>query len=150
MTCPPLATGDDRIPIRFISMIADITFPILTHIINLTIIFDKLPNERKIATTSPTYEDGDTDCFSNYGPISILPAISKIFEHIVHTQIYNHINEHILPPKAQFGFKNYHSTETCIMKLRDSVYKNMEPNLLNGVVFLDLKKALDMVDHIPS
>ena len=36
---------------------------------------------------------------------------------------------------------------TCILKMTDTVYRNMDRGLLTGVVFLDLKKASDTVDH---
>ena len=49
--------------------------------------------------------------------------------------------------EAQFGFRKYHSTTTCILHLLDNVYKNMDKGALTGVVFLDLKKAFDTVDH---
>ena len=49
--------------------------------------------------------------------------------------------------KAQFGFRKYHSRMTCILKLLDYTYRQMETGHLTGVVFLDLKKAFDMVHH---
>ncbi len=48
--------------------------------------------------------------------------------------------------EAQFGFRKNHSTGTCILKLLDDYY-NMEKGELTGVVFLDLKKAFDTIDH---
>ena len=49
--------------------------------------------------------------------------------------------------EAQFGFRKYHSTGTCILHLLDVIYKNMDAGKYTGVVFLDLKKAFDTVDH---
>ena len=49
---------------------------------------------------------------------------------------------------AQFGFRKYHSTATCILRLLDNIYRNMDSGKLTGVVFLDLKKAFDTVDHV--
>ena len=68
-------------------------------------------------------------------------------ERIVHTQIYAHLNVNNLLSEAQFRFRNNHSTSTCIHKLLNDVYLNIDNGLMTGVVFLDLKKAFDTVDH---
>ena len=78
---------------------------------------------------------------NNYRPISILPAVSKILERVIHSQLYAHISNHGLLSPAQFGFRKHHSTATCILALLDKIFKNMDGNKLTGVVFLDLKKA---------
>ena len=36
---------------------------------------------------------------------------------------------------------------TCVMKLVNDIYLNMDRGLITGVLFLDLKKAFDTVDH---
>ncbi len=46
------------------------------------------PNKLKIAKICPLHKkDGDT-LFTNYLPISLLPAISKIFENVIFKQLY--------------------------------------------------------------
>ena len=41
----------------------------------------------------------------------------------------------------QFGFR-----KTCSFSMPDKMYKNLDEGCPSGVVFLDLKKALDMVN----
>ena len=48
---------------------------------------------------------------------------------------------------AQSGFREGHSCETALARLVDMWTTNMSKGLLNGVVFLDLRKAFDLVDH---
>ena len=48
---------------------------------------------------------------------------------------------------AHVRFRRHHSTETCILNLLDKIYSNMNNGCLTGVVFLDLKKAFDTVNH---
>ena len=62
-------------------------------------------------------------------------------------QIYDHLSANNLLSEAQFGFRKHHSTSTCILKLLNDVYLNIDRGMMTGVVFLDLKKAFDTVDH---
>ena len=56
----------------------------LAFIINLAIKTGIFPNDLKMARITPAYKSGAKDSFDNYRPISILPALSKIFERCVH------------------------------------------------------------------
>ena len=50
-----------------------IIFPI-TSIINLSITSGIVPNQLKIARVNPLFKFGEQDIFSNYRPVSVLPA----------------------------------------------------------------------------
>ena len=93
------------------------------------------------------FKDGDRQDPSNYRPIAILPAWSKILECIVHKQVYKYFTDHSTLVNEQFGFRKGHSTWTCILSLTNSLFLNMNSNMLTGVVFLDLKKTFDTVHH---
>ena len=47
----------------------------------------------------------------------------------------------------QSGFRPQHSTETTLFSLTNGWLYNMDAGLINGVLFLDLQKAFDTVDH---
>jgi hypothetical protein len=78
----------------------DLSVYSLKHIINhivvpITHIFSKsfrsgiVPDFYKIARVVPTYKLGDDSNFTNYMPISILPALSKILEKLMHASLTN-------------------------------------------------------------
>ena len=48
---------------------------------------------------------------------------------------------------GQSGFLRLHSTVTCLLKNTDDWYNGMDFGKLVGLVFIDLKKAFDTVDH---
>ncbi len=49
---------------------------------------------------------------------------------------------------AEAGFHNGRvKTVTALLKMTNQWYQNMDEGLMNGAVFLDLKKAFDTVDH---
>ena len=47
----------------------------------------------------------------------------------------------------QSGFRPYHSTETIILDSTNEWLGNMDKGLIDGISFLDLKKAFDIVNH---
>ena len=47
----------------------------------------------------------------------------------------------------QSGFRPYHSTEMILLDSTNEWLRNMDKDLINGVLFLDLKKAFDTVNH---
>ena len=47
----------------------------------------------------------------------------------------------------QSGFLRLHSTLTCLLKMSDDWYNGLDLGKLVGLVFIDLKKAFDTVDH---
>ncbi len=141
------ATGDDETPVRFLKMCIDTVSILLCYVINLSITTGVVPARWKTAVVTPLYKEGDRCSASNYLPISVLPVALKVMERIVHNQIYAHLRKYSLLSEAQFGFRKYHSTSTCILKLLNNIYLNMDKGMMTGVVFLDLKKAFDTVDH---
>ena len=47
----------------------------------------------------------------------------------------------------QSGFLRLRSTVTCLLKNTDDWYNGLDLGKLVGLVFIDLKKAVDTVDH---
>ena len=48
----------------------------------------------------------------------------------------------------QFGFRRKRSTELALTEFTDEVLKKMDEIYLTGIVYIDLKKAFDTVDHV--
>ena len=49
--------------------------------------------------------------------------------------------------KQQSGFPIQHSTETALIVSTNEWLFNMDNGRISGVLFLDLKKALDTINH---
>ena len=49
--------------------------------------------------------------------------------------------------ESQSGFRTMFSTETALLEATNEWLWNIYNSLLNGVIFLDLKKAFDTMDH---
>ena len=78
-----------------------------------------------------------------YRPISLLPTISKIFERVIHDQMYEYFNKFKLLAEQQYGFRKQHSTEYAAVKLIDHVSREMEAGKIPANVYTDLSKAFD-------
>ena len=79
--------------------------------------------------------------------ISILSTISRVFEKLVYEQIYNYSTKNNLLDSRQSRFRSLHSTVTALLDLTNQWCFNIDRGLVSGILFLDLKKAFDTVDH---
>ena len=68
------------------------------------------------------FKKDDPTIFSNYRPISLLPAVSKVFEKAVFAQVYSFLQENKLLFPGQYGFRSLHSTELAATELVDKIY----------------------------
>jgi len=66
---------------------------------------------------------------------------------VIFNQLYAYLNENNLLTESQSGFRPGFSVETCLLEETNEWYKNIDNNFLNGVIFVDLKKAFDSLDH---
>ena len=82
-----------------------------------------------------------------YWLISVLPVVRKLVERVVYKQLYGYLNYNNLLTESQSGFRPMFSTETSVLQETNERIKNIDKSLLNGVIFLDLKKAFDTMDH---
>ena len=94
------------------------------------------------------FKEGERSDLNNYQPISVISVIAKVFERIVYDQLYNFLtNEDIIISNHQSGFRSLHSTVTALLEATDNWAFDIDRGNVNAVVFLDLKKAFDTVDH---
>ena len=84
---------------------------------------------------------------ANYRPITILNTLSKLAERHVNTHLYNFINTRNLLYILQSEFRALLSCETALLQLTSDWFKAMNDGEVSGVLFLDLRKAFDLVHH---
>ena len=115
----------------------------LTVICNYSIRTSSFPTSWKKARVIPLHKRNSTENAENYRPISILPLLSKILEK---TRVqFLTVND--LISSKQFGFRSNHSCETALIIMTDKWLNSMYNNEYSGVVFVDLCKAFDLVNH---
>ena len=141
------ACGHDKIPPKLLRDSAIVIAPILSHLFNQSINTGIFPKNLKTVVISPLYKGGSkTEC-SNYRPISVLSAVAKIFEKLVLMPLYEYLESNAILASQRSGFRKKFSTETAMLNVTNKWLINMDRGYLNGVIFLDLKKAFDCVDY---
>ena len=61
--------------------------------------------------------------------------------------MYNFLTNEDIISNHQSGFRSLRSTVTALLEATDDWASNIDRGNVNAVVFLDLKKAFDTVDH---
>ena len=121
----------------------------LTYVFNLCIeknVFFFL-SELKKAKVVPLPKSTDKTNPTNYQPISLLSVLSKFLEKHVHIYLNDYLEKRQLLHPFQFGFRRKYSCNTALARLTNSWLTAMNKSEVSGVVFLDLNKAFDLVDH---
>ena len=144
---PRCATGLDMIPSSTLIAAKSIICYPLCSILNSSISSSVFPQPWKCASIMPLHKGGDRATPSNYRPVSLLPACSKLLERCVNEQLSSHLHSNNLVFPLQSGFRPQHSTQTLLLHCTDSWYKALDRKQLVGVVFLDISKAFDSVNH---
>jgi len=142
-TCP----GWDGLPMKVIKRSYNSFIIPLTHVFNLSLSQGQVPPELKLAKVTPIYKSGDDSSLSNYRPISILPALSKILEKIISSRVTAFINKHNILHPSQYGFREHRNTSMALISLHDLLSQTLQEKLSAIGLFIDFRKAFDCVDH---
>ena len=119
----------------------------LEYLFNFSLQSGIFPDSSKTARVAPVYKEGSKEEKSNYRPISVLSVLTRLFENVVNKQLYDYLdkNEHIY--RQQSGFRSLLSVVTCLISNTNDWYFHFDQGMCTGIVFGDLKKAFDTVDH---
>ena len=116
--------------------------------INLSLQSGCFPDSWKHAVVHPRLKKSKAEViFPNLRPISNLTFVSKLTERAVFNQTHDHLTLHDLYPTAQSSYREYHSTETALLRIKNDILMNKNSQQLTLLVLLDLSAAFDTVDH---
>ena len=139
--------GYDNISNKLIKLAKGVLTQPLTLISNQILRNGIFPKELKISGVKPLFKSGDPLQFNNYRPVSLLPSLSKIFEHVIFDQIMCYLTENSLLSSEQFGFRPGHSTELAALRMVDHIIKQMDNGKLPLCIYIDLSKAFDTLNY---
>ena len=102
---PNKGDGLEKDPTKLIKDSAVVITPYLKLIFNLSLSEGTFPDDWKKARVSPIFKSGNREECGNYRPISILSAISNIFEKIVFDQLSQYLITSNILTDNQSGFR---------------------------------------------
>ena len=136
-------------PTQIVVECLDVLLPGLTKMINLSLESGCFPESWKHADVHPRLKKPKSEAtFPNLRPISNLIFVSKLVERVVFNQTHNHVTLNCLYPKAQSSYREFHSTETALLRIKNDILMKMNKQHLTLLVLLDLSAAFDTVDHV--
>ena len=89
----------------------------------------------------------DPNCLKSYQPVSNLPFLSKVLEHIVLKQFLQHLQSHSLLEPFQSAYRKCHSTETALLREVNHLLQALDSICVSILSLLDLSAAFDTTDH---
>ena len=127
----------------------DTLLPFISKIINTSLQSGQMPSHLKVAKLRPLLKKPSLDHtqFSNYRPVSNLTFISKAIEKSVANQLISYINKNKLNETFQSAYKQYHSTETALVRVHNDILTAIDNRRTVILLLLDLSAAFDTVDH---
>lgn len=144
---PKKSPGLDQISIDLIKRHSDPITSSITHLFNVSLKNGKFPDPLKIAKIVPIYKNGDKSVLSNYRPISMLSAISKILEKLIYTRIFNFFNQQNLFYSHQYGFRPRSNTQTAAAEMISKLESWLDEGRISAAIFIDIMKAFDTIRH---
>ena len=135
----------DSIPTKILKENSIIFGPKLLIDFNCCIRNGIFPSNQKLADITPVFKKSDKHCKNNYRQVSILPALSKIFEKLMFYQINEYMNDKL--SIFLCGFRKGMSAQNCLLFMIEKWRKHLDKYEKAGVVLTDLSKAFDCLWH---
>ena len=141
------AIGPDEISISLIKKILPFILNSITDIFNASINTGVFPKLWKTAFVHPLPKVSSPSSPMDYRPINILPALSKVLEHILHRQVCTFLHENSLLDPFQSGFRPLHSTNTALINVTDDLKFAMDKRRVSLLMLIDFSKAFQRIDY---
>ena len=107
-----------------------------------------LDSRLDVCTVTETWlNDHDTVSLALICQTNSLPMVSKSAEKAVVGQLFRHCSDNAPLPVHQSSYRQFHSTETALLKVQSDILSNMDKQEVTLLVLLDLSAAFDTVDH---
>ena len=108
----------------------------------------QFPSTWKVSEIVPIHKEKNKQVVSNYRPISLLNATSKVLEKLMFDIMYSNVQK--LLQNSQHGFRTKRSTITNIKLYLHEIYLMYDNKNVNNLssLYLDFEKAFDKVNHL--
>ena len=98
------------------------------------------PDNLKLADITPLFKKKNPLHKVNYGPVSVLPSISKVFEKLMQKQISDYINNYLSPYLC--GYRKGFSSPQALISLIENWKRVLDKKGFGGAVLMDLRPLI--------
>ena len=149
---PHKASGPDDLSARVLKECSAEIAQVLACIFNQSLAQGRVPDDWLQANVAPIYKKGEKYDPANYRPVSLTCICCKSLEHILVSQIMQHLSEHNILVESQHGFRSGRSCETQLVQFMHDLYENLDGAHNRGhkqtdLIIMDFAKAFDKVPH---
>lgn len=139
--------GEDEVTVLDLINLKDHVTGIISKLINNVFTTGVFPPELKKNKITPIFKSGKKDQMNNYRPITVVNTLSKVLERVIKERLMSFIDENSLLDQYQYGFVKSSSTLAATVDFISTISKALDEGKIVVVVFIDLKKAFDVVSH---
>ena len=137
----------DGFSMHFLKQIApSISYP-TSLLFNSLMSISTIPLDWKSSIVTPIHKKGPRTNPENYRAVSVTSIFSKLMERIVVLDILHHMQSHNLLSREQHGFLKKKSTLSNLLESLNDWTLSLENKLSETIVFIDFKRAFDLVPH---
>ena len=138
----------DPINTRFLKEHLDQFLPLITDIVNKSLMDGQFPQDVKNALVRPLLKKANLELMhKNYRPVSNLEYLSKIIERAACEQIIAYTETTSMVEPLQSAYRQSHSTETALLKIKSDILQMIDNGEVVCMTLLDLSAAFDTVSH---
>ena len=107
----------------------------------------QIPSVLKNSKISPIHKGGLKSVASNYRPVALTSHLIKCFEKVIRNAVIKFLEENNLLNPNQHGFRRMMSCLSQLLDHFDLLIEILQSSNNADVVYLDFRKAFDVVDH---
>ena len=146
---PPKCCALDLIPTALLKTCYENLVPVITKIVNYSLLSGCVPQCFKQALVRPFLKKPslDQNMLKNYRPVSNLSFLSKLLERVVLLQLTDHVSRNDLLERNQSAYRQNHSTETALLHITNCLLESIDQGRVSILSLLDLSAAFDTIDH---
>ena len=132
-----IKTSDqDPIPANLMRIIITEAIPCLTRLVNQSLSEGSIDGVKQSVIDPLLKKSGlDSDILKNYRPVNNLEFFSKLIERVVLKQLDTHLTNNNLHCDSQYGYKQYHSTETMMLGIMSDVLTGFDNDMFQLCCF---------------
>ena len=138
----------DPLPSSILLICIEELLPVISRMVNVSLENGYFADDWKRAVVHPPLKKSGLQLINkNFRPVSNLQFTSKLTEKAVAVQLQEHMLVNGLFPELQSAYRQHHSTETALLKVKNDHLMAMDKGQVTLLVLLDLSSAFDTVEH---